>query len=87
MSCARPLELFAAYECKGRREGALCLAFQGDGRTCCGGFRKPDAAAMFCELQAASRFPPSWNCSSSVEPLSAVVELCPPWMVWVTASK
>jgi hypothetical protein len=28
-----------------------------------------------------------WNCSSSVEPLSAVVEDCPPWMVWVTVSK
>ena len=28
-----------------------------------------------------------WNCSSSVEPVSAVVELCPDWMVWVTASK
>ena len=29
----------------------------------------------------------SWNCSSSVEPFSATVEDCPPWMVWVTASK
>src|SRR5690606_28757738 len=29
----------------------------------------------------------SWNCSSSVEPFRATVELCPPWMVWVTASK
>ncbi len=37
--------------------------------------------------QAASRLAPSWNCSSSVEPFSAVVELCPPWMVWVTVSK
>ena len=29
----------------------------------------------------------SWNCSSSVEPFRAVVELVPPWMVWVTESK
>lgn len=28
-----------------------------------------------------------WNCSSSVEPFMAVVELWPRWMVWVTASK
>ena len=28
-----------------------------------------------------------WNCSSSVEPFIAVVELWPRWMVWVTASK
>jgi hypothetical protein len=28
-----------------------------------------------------------WNCSSSVEPFSATVEDCAPWMVCVTASK
>lgn len=28
-----------------------------------------------------------WNCSSSVEPVSAVVEDCPCWIAWVTASK
>ena len=34
-----------------------------------------------------SAFGLSKNCSSSVEPLSAVVEDCPPWIVCVTASK
>lgn len=28
-----------------------------------------------------------WNCSSSVEPVSAVTEEAPPWMVVVTSSK
>ena len=34
--------------------------------------------------QAAAR---SWNCSSSVEPFSAVVEDWPCWIAWVTWSK
>ena len=36
---------------------------------------RPQAAAL------------SWNCSSSVEPFSAVVEDWPCWMAWVTVSK
>ena len=37
--------------------------------------------------QAALTSASPWNCSSSVEPFRAVVELCPPWMAWVTESK
>ena len=37
--------------------------------------------------QAATRWGSGWNCSSSVEPVSAVVEDWPFWMVWATASK
>ena len=37
--------------------------------------------------QAAAARSGAWNCSVSVLPARAVVELVPPWIAWVTLSK
>src|SRR5438552_9951107 len=50
------------------------------------GFRQ-DRCASYAFMIDNSAWGFSKNCSSSVEPLSAVVDDSPPWMVCVTASK
>jgi hypothetical protein len=61
-----------------RRDGMAVAAWGGPAT------RPWVAARGLVRAQAAAR---SWNCSSSVEPFSAVVEDWPCWMAWVTASK
>ena len=49
--------------------------------------RNQAATVSFAGAFAAGASSPWWNCSSSVLPRIAVVELWPLWMVCVTASK
>ena len=51
--------------------------------------KKPGQGRAFCSLSG-SRLPRTkdqWNCSSSVEPVSAVTLDLPPWITVVTSSK
>ena len=48
--------------------------------------RRPEAGRRLSSVSGqATAF--CWNCSSSVDPVSAVVDDCPCWIAWVTASK
>ncbi|CRE12512.1 Uncharacterised protein [Bordetella pertussis] len=50
-------------------------------------WRRPHAGRAPPDHAALTACPPCSNCTSSVEPVRAVVEDWPPSMVWVTASK